>query len=140
MISPNINNQANLQVPQQGQISQTFFVNLNGGGRNSAMNYPVAAGYEVFLLDEDSKMFFIKKNNGLGITFREFKYEEVTPENTQVTRGMPVAFDPSKYATKEDLNVILEELKKMQGGRDRGHHYNNVRNRRNRNEKSYQNE
>ena len=81
MISPN-NNPMNLQNIQQGQILQTFFVNLNGGGRQSAINYPIAAGYEVFLLDEESKMFFIKRNNGVNITLREFKFEEVT-QNTQ---------------------------------------------------------
>jgi len=134
MFSPN-NSQQNLQNIQQGQIAQTFFVNLNGGGRASAANYPVAAGYEVFLLDEESKMFFIKKNNGIGITLREFKYDEVTPESS--VQSTPTNFDPSKYATKEDLNMILEELKKMQGGRERGHRYNNTRNRRNRNDKSY---
>ena len=64
MISPN--NQANLQNIQKGSVPQTFFVNINSGGKNAALNYPIAAGYEVFLLDEESKMFFIKKNNGIG--------------------------------------------------------------------------
>jgi hypothetical protein len=125
---------------QQGQIQQTFFVNLNGGGKPSAVNYPVAAGYEVFLLDEESKTFFIKKNNGVGITLREFKYEEVAQESTP--QNMPSNFDSSKYATKEDLNMILEELKKMRGGkeRDRGRRYENGRNRRNRNDKPYNDE
>jgi len=131
MFSPN-NGQMNVQ---QGQIQQTFFVNLNGGGKPSAINYPVAAGYEVFLLDEESKTFFIKKNNGVGISLREFKYEEVAQETAP--QNAPANFDPSKYATKEDLNMILEELKKMQGGkeRDRGRHYENRRSRRNRNDK-----
>ena len=136
MISPN-NNPMNLQNIQQGQILQTFFVNLNGGGRQSAINYPIAAGYEVFLLDEESKMFFIKRNNGVNITLREFKFEEVTQETTP--QNVSVGFDPSKYATKEDLNSLLEEIKKMRGGNnhDRGHHYDNRRTRRNRDDKSY---
>ena len=137
MISPNINNQTNLQMPQQGGIIQTFFVNLNGGGRNSALNYPIAAGYEAFLLDEESKMFFIKKNNGMSITLREFKYDEVTSEPVQVSGTNPINFDPSKYVTKDDFNVLVEEIKKLQNGRDKGHHYNNRNNRRNRNEKTY---
>lgn len=130
MISPS--NQPNIQ---QGHIQQTFFVNLNGGGRSSAINYPVAAGYEVFLLDEDSKMFFIKRNNGIEITLREFKYDEVTPKTPTQT----ISTDPnsSKYATKEDLNAIIEEIRKLQGERDRGR--NNYRNnRRSRHGKSYE--
>jgi len=123
MISPN---------NQQGNILQTFFVNLNGGGRSSAINYPIAAGYEVFLLDENSKMFFIKRNNGIEITLREFKYDEVTPKTpTQNISDNP---DLSKYATKEDLNMLVEEIKKLQ---DRGR--NNYRNnRRSRHGKSYE--
>lgn len=132
MVSPN--NQANLQPNQQG-MARTFFVNINNGGRTAAMNYPVAAGYEVFLLDEEAKMFFIKKNDINGISIREFEFTEVTPQPA-ATQNSQSGFDPSKYATKEDLNMILEEIKKLQGG-DRGHRYNNRNNRRSRNGKSY---
>lgn len=132
MISPN--NQTNLQNVSQGHILQTFFVNLNGGGRTAAVNYPIAAGYEVFLLDEDSKMFFIKRNNGIEITLREFKYDEVTPKVPAQNISSDV--DLSKYATKEDLNMILAEIRKLQEGKDRGH--NNFRNnRRSRHGKPY---
>ena len=132
MVSPN-GNQMNFQPNQQGRLSNAFFIH---GGRDAAMNYPVAAGYEAFLVDEDNKMFFIKRNNPAGgINLREFTYEEVTPQQNTAF-GTPDGFDPSKYATKEDLNVILEEIRKLQGGRDRGHQYNG-RTRRNRNGKSY---
>lgn len=123
MISPN---------NQQGNIQQTFFVNLNGGGRLSAINYPIAAGYEVFLLDENSKMFFIKRNNGIEITLREFKYDEVTPKTP--AQNISDNQDFSKYATKEDLNMLAEEIRKLQ---DRGR--NNYRNnRRSRHGKPYE--
>lgn len=134
MISPN--NQANLQGANapQGRLSNAFFIR---GGRDAAVNYPVAAGYEAFLVDEENKMFFIKKNSPQGgFILREFTYEEVTPQQNTAF-GTPDGFDPSKYATKEDLNMILEELKKLQGGRSRGHQYNNRSNRRTRNGKSY---
>lgn len=130
MISPN--NQTNLP---QIRLSNAFFIH---GGRDSAMNYPVQAGYEAFLVDEENKMFFIKKNNSQGgFNLREFTYEEVTPQQNTAP-GTPDGFDPSKYVTKDDFNILLEEIKKLQEGRDRGHHYNNMRNnRRNRNGKSY---
>ena len=130
MISPN--NQMNLQNNQQVRLSNAFFIH---GGRDGAMNYPVQAGYEAFLVDEENKMFFIKMNNpaGQGVSLREFKYEEITPKPNTVV-ATPDGFDPSKYATKEDLNMILEEIKKLQG--NKGRQYNG-RNRRSRNGKSY---
>ena len=114
MISPN-GNQAVFQNNQQIRLSNAFFIH---GGRDGAMNYPVQAGYEAFLVDEESKMFFIKTNNpGGGYHLREFTYEEVTPKQNTAF-GTPNGFDPSKYATKEDLNVILDEIKKLQGVKD----------------------
>ena len=127
MISPN--NQMNLQN-QQVRLSNAFFIH---GGRDGALNYPVQAGYEAFLVDEENIMFFIKYNNpaGQGVILREFTYEEVTPQqNTAI--GTPTGFDPSKYATKEDLNAILLEIRKLQEGKNRGRQYNG-RNRRSRN-------
>ena len=123
----------NLQNNQQGRLSNAFFIH---GGRDAAMNYPVAAGYEAFLVDEENKMFFIKKNNPQGgFSLREFTYEEVTPQQNTAF-GTPDGFDPSKYATKEDLNMILVEIKKLQEGKDKGR--NNYRNtRRSRNGKPY---
>lgn len=128
MISPN--NQATFQnVNQQGRLSNAFFIH---GGRETALNYPVAAGYEAFLVDEEIKMFFIKSNepNGRGFNLREFTYEEITSKSDPVGN-----FDPSKYATKEDFNALLEEIKKLNIRRDRGHKYNNRNNRRSRNGK-----
>ena len=130
MISPN-----NQNVNQQGRLSNAFFIR---GGRDSAMSYPVAAGYEAFLVDEENKMFFIKSNDpsGRGFILREFTYEEITPKQN-IASGTPDGFDPSKYATKEDLNAIIEEIRKLQGDRDRGR--NNYRNnRRSRHGKPYE--
>lgn len=136
MNSPN--SQTNLQNIQSGRPSNTFIVKIKGG-RTTAAGYPIALGYEVFLIDEENQMFFIKTNDptGMGIQLREFSYEEVTPPQQNIASGTPAGFDPSKYATKEDLNVILAEIKKLQEGRDKGRSYNG-RNRRSRNgSKSY---
>lgn len=132
MISPN--NQSSLQNGNQmGRLSNAFFIH---GGRNTAMEYPVAAGYDAFLVDEENKMFFIKSNDMTGrtINLREFKYSEVTPKQENQS-----SFDTSNFATKDDLNLVLEEIRKLQKGRDREHHYNR-NNRRNRNGKPYNNE
>ena len=126
MISPN--NQVNLQNinQQQVRLSNAYFIH---GGRDAAANYPVQPGYEAFMIDEEKKMFFIKTNNpgGQGFVLREFTYEEVTPK-----QNAPVG--SQEYATKEDLNMVLEEIRKLR--EDKGHHTRrNVR--RSRHGKSY---
>ena len=117
MISSPLNQQI-----RQNRNTNAFFIQ---GGRESALKYPVMAGYEAFIVDEENKMFFIKTNdlNGQNISLREFKYEEVTPQEQQAIQ------DSSKYATKEDFNMLMAEIKKLQNNRGgfREHHRNNNR-------------
>ncbi len=80
-------------------ISPTNIISVRGG-REGAMMYPLQAGYTALLLDEENKMFFIKKSDGSPM--REFKFEEI--------QSTPVAADPSKYATKDDINAIMARL------------------------------
>lgn len=126
MISP-----INQQI-RQNRNTNAFFIQ---GGRESVLKYPVMAGYDAFIIDEENQMFYIKTNdiNGQNISLREFKYEEVTPREQQ-----PIQ-DSSKYATKEDLAAIMEEIKKLQNNRGefREHRRNNYNNRRNRDGKQY---
>lgn len=102
----------------------TNIINVRGG-REGANTYPIAMGYTALLLDEENKMFFIKKSDGTPM--REFKYEEVSPviPNT-------VDADPSKYATKEDINAIMTRLDEIQ--RSRSDHYSPKFNKSRRNE------
>lgn len=120
------------QQIRQNRNTNAFFIH---GGRESALSYPVMAGYDAFIIDEENKMFYIKTNdiNGQNISLREFKYEEVTPQEQQPQQ------DSSKYATKEDLAAIMAEIKKLQNNRGefREHRRNNYNNRRNRDGKQY---
>ena len=102
--------QQNFTNINQGYASNVIRIK---GGREGANMYPVAAGYTALLLDEENSMFFIKTNDASGIPrpLREFKYEEVTPAD-------PSSLDFSKCATKEDLNTILNEIKKLQTTND----------------------
>lgn len=104
----------------QGYASNAIFIR---GGREGAKNYPVAAGYTAFLVDEENKKFFIKTNDTSGIPrqLREFDWEEVTPADLG-------SFDPSKFATKDDFNVLLEEIKKLQPQRENNYHNKQRRN------------
>lgn len=124
-----MNSPINQQI-SQGRGTNAFFIQ---GGREAVLRYPVMANYNAYIFDEENKMFYIKSNdiNGQNMSLREFRYEEVTPqEQTQVQ-------DSSKYATKEDLAAIMAEIKKLQNNRGE-HHRNNFRNnRRNRDGKQY---
>ena len=113
----------NLNNINQGYASNVIRIR---GGREGANMYPVAAGYTALLLDEENSMFFIKTNDASGIPrpLREFKYEEVT-------QPTPSSLDFSKFATKEDLNNILSEIRKLQSNND--NNYNKPNNRRNNN-------
>lgn len=126
MVSP-----INQQI-RQNRNTNAFFIH---GGRESALKYPVMAGYDAFIIDEENQMFYIKTNdmNGQNMSLREFKYEEVTPQQQQPQQ------DSSKYATKEDFNMLLAEIKKLQNNRGefREHRRNNYNNRRNRDGKQY---
>ena len=94
-------------IPNTLQYPGTTNIFPIRGGREGAMRYPVQAGYTVLLLDEESKMFFIKKSDGTPM--REFTYEEVEPQ-IQNASGI----DTSKYATKEDFNILLAKLDRIE--------------------------
>ena len=103
MISPN---------NQNGIQASPFATNIMTvrGGREGALSYPLQAGYTALLLDEENQMFFIKRNDGSGmqLPLREFKFKEVTPSNSNPGDG-------TQYATKEDFNILMAEIKKLQG-------------------------
>ena len=105
-----MNSPINQQI-SQGRGTNAFFVH---GGKESVLRYPVMSGYNAYIFDEENKMFYIKSNdmNGQNISLREFKYEEVTPPEQQ-----PIQ-DSSKYATKEDFNMLMAEIKKLQNNKD----------------------
>lgn len=123
MISPSSQQYGSFQsLPNmsQGTYSTTNIIPIHGG-REGALNYPVAAGYTALLLDEETKTFFIKTGDVSGIPkpMREFTYEEVTPSN-------PNSIDMSQFATKQDFEMLLNEVRKLQGNsRDNGRRYNN---------------
>lgn len=90
------------------------------GGLDGAKNYPVTPGYVAMLLDEEVKKFFIKTTGANGVpNIREFDYEEVNRET-------PID-DTSKYATKDDFNMLMGEIKKLQSGQRNNYKYNNYR-------------
>lgn len=119
MISPTSAMQSlqNVQNPLAQGYAATNMIQIHGG-RDGAINYPVQIGYTALLIDEENKMFFIKANdvNGTPRPLREFKYEEITSNNTEKA-------DTSNFVTKDEFNNLLNEVKKLQN--NGGHRYNN---------------
>ena len=90
------------------------------GGIEGAKNYPVTPGYTALLLDEEAHKFFIKKIQVDGSpNLRVFNFSE---EATEVKEA-----DSSKFATKEDFNLLMEEIKKLQSGKRNSYKHKNYR-------------
>ena len=94
--------------PTNQTIGSTNIIRIRGG-IEGANNYPLAPGYTAMLLDEESNMFFIKGPMQNGMTGIEgYKYEKL---NLNQNNGAN-----QEYATKEDFNMLMEEIKKLQSG------------------------
>lgn len=121
MISPTsaVPSLQNPQNPLQGYAA-TNIIQIHGG-RDGAINYPVQIGYTALLIDEESKQFFIKANdvNGVPKPLREFKYEEVSQDQSKA--------DSSNFVTKDEFNALMNEVKKLQNNGHRYGGYNKVR-------------
>ena len=109
---------------QNSQQLVPGFINTNvikiQGGREVANNYPIQINYTALLLDEENKTFFLKTRdqNGVLQPLREFKYEEVTPQENKSS--------DNDYVTREDFNKLLAEVKKLQKhSRDHKRNYGN---------------
>ena len=115
MLSPN--NQ--IQNVNQGALLPSYvssnIISIHGG-RDGALNYPLQPNYKGLLVDEENKMAYVRINNQI---IGEFYYEDVTPQENK-------PFDVSNFATKEDLQELMKEIKKLQNNKKNvGHRYNN---------------
>ena len=78
------------------------------GGLEGAKNYPVTPGYTAWLIDEESKKFFIKTIGPNGVpNVKSFNYSEETQEYASTSE------DSSKWATKEDIEYLKKEIRKL---------------------------
>ena len=94
------------------------------GGLEGAKNYPVTPGYTAWMIDEENKQFFIKSIGANGVpNVREFSYEEKTEQMQASSRE-----DSSKYATKEDIEYLKKEIRKLHEKRNTYKHNNYRRN------------
>lgn len=112
----------------QSYTSNAIYVR---GGLDGAKNYPVTPGYTAFLIDEESKTFFMKSMSTNGVpTIREFEYKEKEIQNVSNE-------DPSKYVLKEDFYKLYNKIEKLERSLDKHNNYKHNNYRRNGNGKSY---
>lgn len=96
------------QVPSQQQSTSsimTIFVN----GEEEVLNYPVAAGLSVILMDFNHNKFYLKSTgvNGVPQPLRVFPFEE----NVQVpTAPTPVT---DNYVTKDEFAELSSKLERL---------------------------
>ena len=91
------------QMPTFNSTSQLTIVNVKG--EEGAMNYPVAAGNTVLLMDFDSNQFWLKSTaqNGSPMPMRYFSFVENTPKvETPDTN--------SQFITKKELDDLKAYL------------------------------
>lgn len=96
------------QSPQMPQIQQTGMIWVNS--MLEAQNYPVAPNNAVALWDSTSSTIYLKQADASGRpSFKTFDLVE----RTQASNAK--AESSVEYATKDELNVLVESIKKMQG-------------------------
>lgn len=97
------------------------------GGLEGAKNYPVTPGYTAWMIDEESKKFFMKSIGANGVpNVREFSYEEKS-EQMQASSSE----DSSKYVLKEDFDKLCYKISKLEKSLDKRNTYKHNNYRRN---------
>lgn len=94
-------------------------------GIEGAKAYPVTAGKAVVLMDSDANCLYLKSADNTGMpTLRVFDYTERVeapsePQNADVS-VFATQDDLSHYATKEDLEKAISDLKKKSAKKKKG--------------------
>lgn len=100
-----------MQNQNQGQLSTINWVQGEAGARS----VPVPAGQKALLMDSETNVFYVKSSDstGMPLPLRIFEYKEVTADSSNTAQPQ------DKYVTHEELERILEELKKPQAKEDK---------------------
>lgn len=96
--------------PQQASLVQQTPVLTRVRDENEAYNYPVAPGNTMFFIDDTTQFIYSKTMDASQLDRPRFVKFSRIPE--PVVEKQP-DIDLSTLATKEDLNLLREEFKKM---------------------------
>ena len=106
------NNYSQMNYNQSQQQQGIIWVQ----GEAGAKAYPVAAGSNVLLMDSEGECFYIKStdSSGMPLPLRVFEYKEIVHTQPQISNtGNYSNFNPNDYVTKNELEELKKEIKKI---------------------------
>lgn len=94
------------QQPQQ-QARGIDFV----GGVDGAKGFNMPNNSSAVLMDNSDPVFYMVQVDGVGMrNIKAFRFEEI-----EVKPAQSQQFDASKFATKDDLQAILQQINELKG-------------------------
>lgn len=94
--------QTSVPLPQQ---SQNTLLTVLVSSMDEVLNYPVAAGVTVLLIDFNGGTFWLKSTSKTGVpeTLRAFDFKELVQSQPQNQNEM-------NFVTKDDFNALSDKL------------------------------
>lgn len=116
--------QAQYASPQMSQANYAYANSVNNkniiwvAGQAGAEAYQMEPGSRAVLLDSKDQIFYIKVvgPDGRPEPLMAFKYEPLNLNMQNESSQASQAVDTSNFATKDDLNQIMEYVKKLSQG------------------------
>ena len=99
------------QSQQSQPQAPTTNVNwIQVAGIEGARNQIVQPGHTIWMMDNNSPVFFVKSVDGMGsTTFKVFHFTEILPEASNPVQNQQNTPSPD-YVTRAEFNALLERL------------------------------
>lgn len=103
-----------MMQPQNQQVAEPPIIVIPVNGEQAARNYPVQRGRTIFLIDFNTRKFWIKsiKPNGLEDSCEGYTFtSDAQPQQPQIQNQI----DFNNFVTRDEFNMLktsLEELMK----------------------------
>lgn len=79
-------------------------------GIDGARNQIVQPGHTIWMMDNNSQVFFVKSVDGMGsTTFKAFQFTEILPEASNPVQNQQNT-QKTDYVTREEFNALLDRL------------------------------
>lgn len=79
-------------------------------GIDGARNQIVQPGHTIWMMDNNSPVFFVKSVDGMGsTTFKAFQFTEILPEASNPVQNQQNT-QKTDYVTRAEFNALLERL------------------------------